>query len=218
MSGADADDPRLTAEPAEAWLHDVARIVVVGPLAAGKTTFAAELAGRLGAAHVELDELYWGPGWTRSPVDEFRSAVQTALEDADRWVVCGDFDAVRDLIWPHVELVIWLDFPFRVILRRNIARRWQRHVERSAEERELRRGRLASVRSWFYRRRLLSVPVVWLRILLAQRRVLTHFRAVRRGYVERCADAGQTGWQVVRLAQPDEAEQLLASLEPRSSI
>ncbi|HCU2021331.1 TPA: AAA family ATPase [Pseudomonas aeruginosa] len=39
------------------------RVVVVGTSGAGKSTFSAALAARLGCTHVELDRLYWGPGW-----------------------------------------------------------------------------------------------------------------------------------------------------------
>jgi adenylate kinase family enzyme len=42
--------------------------VVVGTSAVGKTTLAAALSRRLGVPHIELDALYWGPGWTRADI------------------------------------------------------------------------------------------------------------------------------------------------------
>ncbi|TME62901.1 MAG: AAA family ATPase, partial [Chloroflexi bacterium] len=47
------------------------RISVVGTTGSGKTTFARELARRLGVPHVELDALAWGPNWTLVPVEVF---------------------------------------------------------------------------------------------------------------------------------------------------
>ena len=38
------------------------RIVVLGPGAAGKSTFSRELAAATGAAWVEIDSIFWQPG------------------------------------------------------------------------------------------------------------------------------------------------------------
>ncbi|WP_436796679.1 AAA family ATPase, partial [Escherichia coli] len=46
-------------------------VVVVGTSGAGKSTFSAALAARLGCTHVELDRLYWGPGWQAVPHERF---------------------------------------------------------------------------------------------------------------------------------------------------
>lgn len=54
------------------------RVVVVGTSGAGKTTFSAALAARLGCTHVELDRLYWGPGWQAVPHERFEHAVERA--------------------------------------------------------------------------------------------------------------------------------------------
>ena len=43
------------------------RVVVVGCSGAGKSTLATRIADVLGAPHIELDALHWGPDWT--PVD-----------------------------------------------------------------------------------------------------------------------------------------------------
>lgn len=60
------------------------RVVVVGTSGAGKSTFSAALAARLGCTHVELDRLYWGPGWQAVPHERFEHAVERATT-APRW-------------------------------------------------------------------------------------------------------------------------------------
>ena len=54
------------------------RVVVIGIGGSGKTTFAGRLAVQLGVPHVELDSLYWLPGWTIRDHEDFREAVEQA--------------------------------------------------------------------------------------------------------------------------------------------
>jgi len=62
------------------------RVAVIGTTGSGKTIFARRLAAALDAPHVELDALYWGPGWTRR--GSFRQDVLDAIRQP-RWVVEG---------------------------------------------------------------------------------------------------------------------------------
>ena len=87
------------------------RINVVGASGSGKSTFGAALAQRLQGTLVELDELFWRPGWQQTPNDEFRAAVDAALA-VDCWVVCGNYNSrVRDIVWGRADTVVWLDYP-----------------------------------------------------------------------------------------------------------
>ena len=105
------------------------RIVVVGCTGSGKTTLARSLAGLLDVPHVELDALNWEPNWTAAQTDVFRQRVRDALT-GDAWVVEGNYRAVRDLVWPRAELLVWLDPPYRVawwrLLRRTLRRVFRR--------------------------------------------------------------------------------------------
>jgi hypothetical protein len=107
-------------------LH-LARVVVVGTTGAGKTTFARRLALMLGAEHVELDALYWGPGWT--PRDAFVPDV-TAAARQPRWVIDGNYAAVRDVVWSRCTAIVWLDYSLARVLGRVVWRTARRIVTR----------------------------------------------------------------------------------------
>ena len=91
------------------------RILVLGRTGSGKTTLARELARELGVPHIELDALYFGPQFSTAPLSVLRERVSAAVS-ADRWVTDGNKSAVRDLVWPRADTVIWLDYPLRVSL------------------------------------------------------------------------------------------------------
>ncbi len=105
---------------------DEQRIVVVGPSCSGKSTLGAQLAQALGIPFVELDALFWKPGWTEPADEEFRAKLSQATA-GDKWVVAGGyFRHSSVLIWPRTQMVIWLDFPMRTVLPRIVARSWRR--------------------------------------------------------------------------------------------
>lgn len=91
------------------------RIVVIGRTGSGKTTLARELAAALDVPHVELDALYFGPDFSTVPLSVLRERTSAALTQ-DRWVTDGNKSAVRDLVWPRADTIIWLDYPITVSL------------------------------------------------------------------------------------------------------
>jgi adenylate kinase family enzyme len=98
----------------------VRRIAVQGGSGAGKTTFAAELAARLGVPHIELDGLHHGPNWSEPSAEEFRTRVQAALSaDPCGWVVDGNYQSKLDrLVTDAADTIVWLDLPLPTLLRR----------------------------------------------------------------------------------------------------
>ena len=105
------------------------RLVVVGVTGSGKTTFAHALAQRLNVPHVELDALFWEPGWREAPRDAFRERVAQALS-GPAWVVDGNYSLARDIVWGRAETLIWLDYALPLILWRLTLRTWRRLVTR----------------------------------------------------------------------------------------
>ena len=94
---------------------------MVGTTGSGKTTLARALAAVLGCTHVELDALFWGPGWSMAELPVFRSRVASVVA-GDGWVVDGGYSDVRDLVWARADTVVWLDYPLAVTLSRLLRR------------------------------------------------------------------------------------------------
>lgn len=105
------------------------RVAVVGNSGSGKSTLARELADGLGLVHVELDAIFHQPGWTPLPEPEFRDRV-AELVAGDRWVVDGNYGAVRDLVWSRADTIVWLDLPRRVVTPRIVQRSLRRAIRR----------------------------------------------------------------------------------------
>jgi adenylate kinase family enzyme len=102
-------------------MADLQRVVVIGVTGAGKTTFARDLAFRLGYPHIEMDAIYWLPNWVERPVEDFREKISTALL-GDQWTTDGNYSKVRDIVWGRADTVVWLDYPLWLILWRLLRR------------------------------------------------------------------------------------------------
>jgi energy-coupling factor transporter ATP-binding protein EcfA2 len=96
-------------------LRGCQRILVLGRTGSGKTTLGRELAAAIGVPHVELDALYFGPDFSTVPLSVLRERTSAAIA-GERWVTDGNKSAVRDLVWPRADTVIWLDYPLVVSL------------------------------------------------------------------------------------------------------
>jgi adenylate kinase family enzyme len=123
------------------------RIVVVGSSCSGKTSYAKRLSEMLAFPHIELDALHWNPNWVEKPLQEFRDLVGNAVA-VDRWIVDGNYSAVRDLVWPRASCVIWLNYSFPLILSRAL----RRTVRRAISREELFSGNKESFRMSFFSR------------------------------------------------------------------
>ncbi|OXJ26084.1 MULTISPECIES: toxin [Burkholderia] len=138
------------------------RVVVVGTSGAGKSTFASALSAAAGCPYIELDRLYWGPGWTAVPPAQFESAVQAATA-GDRWVADGNYSAVRNVLWSRATHVVWLNFGRRTVFSRVLWRTLSRGLMRT----ELSHGNRESLRMAFSRESVL----LWSYTTFARNRV-----------------------------------------------
>ncbi|HSK33598.1 MAG TPA: hypothetical protein VK903_08955 [Propionicimonas sp.] len=108
------------------------RIRVVGISGSGKTRLAAEIAERLGLAHLELDAVFWDAGWTFRDVGEGRELIRQFVGDHPQgWVADGNWTSrLDDLMQPPegADLVVWLDHSRWLVTSRVIRRTLRRGV------------------------------------------------------------------------------------------
>jgi adenylate kinase family enzyme len=101
------------------------RVVVLGPVGAGKSVLAREISRRTGIPVVHLDPIFWREGWTRAPAEEAASDFRAAIA-GDRWILDGNFlwdERVEpDGRFKRADTVVFLDLPRRTCLRRVLAR------------------------------------------------------------------------------------------------
>jgi adenylate kinase family enzyme len=177
----------------------LARVVVVGCSGSGKTTFARHLAGALGAPHVELDALHWGPDWEPRPPEDFLRDTGTATAGA-RWVVDGNYRATRDIVWPRATAVVWLNLPFPMVFGRVLRRTLRRVATRETL--------WAGNRESLWRTVASRESILWW-VLTSYRRRRREFAALRR-----TGAYPHLAWYELR--RPRESARFLAQLPPGS--
>lgn len=104
------------------------RIHLVGGSGAGKTTLGRRLAERLQLPFIDLDELFWEPGWREVGHAELARRLAPHLPGAG-WVVTGNYFATTEvLVWPRATHLVLLDLPYPLLLRRTLWRTLVRGV------------------------------------------------------------------------------------------
>ncbi len=102
-------------------IPNFSRTVIVGPICAGKTTLAHILSDTLKIHHIELDALYWRDGWKQATPTDFRYCVDLATR-GHSWIADGNYAQVRSMLLSRATLLVWLNFPFRIVLSRALIR------------------------------------------------------------------------------------------------
>ena len=121
------------------------RISIVGTAGSGKTTLARQVSQRLQIPHIELDQLHWEPNWIEASTQVFSDRVSEALK-GDRWVVDGNYSKIRDIVWSQADTVVFLDYPFWLV----IGRLLRRTLRRSLKQEELWNGNRESIYKSFF--------------------------------------------------------------------
>jgi predicted kinase len=176
-------------------LTDANRILILGRTGSGKTTLARALAAALDVPHVELDSLYFGPDLSTAPLPVLRERTSEAIA-GERWVTDGNKRAVRDLVWPRADTVIWLDYGFHVSVWRLAKRARARTSSLSAQAAE-NGGRTA-------------VPKQMLAAGRGVLKALRSHRGQRREYPRMFAEPANRHLAVARLRSPAATREWLA--------
>lgn len=176
-------------------MRSLQRVVVIGMSGAGKSTLARQLAQDMGAPHVELDALFWGPDWEPHAPADFRAQVRAAVQ-GERWIVDGNYGSVRHLVWPRATAIVWLNLSFPRVLARVLLRT----LRRAATGQLLWSGNRESWRRSFFSRQ----SILWW--------VLRNFALRRRQFagLKQAADAKPV-W--IELRSPREVDRWLRSVE-----
>jgi len=109
------------------------RIAVIGRSGGGKSTLARGLGAKLGLPVVHLDVLYWLPNWVASEPKPFREKLITALAEP-RWITDGNFMDTADLHIAGAQMVVWVDQPRGLCIRRAL---WRIVTERGGKRADM---------------------------------------------------------------------------------
>jgi adenylate kinase family enzyme len=103
------------------------KVWILGVAGSGKSTLARRLSATLSTRLVELDDLFWSPGWIQAEPAYFLDGVGRLLS-APSWTVEGTYDLAIDNFVSRSNLIVWLDVPlWRVwpkVIRRTFRRLW----------------------------------------------------------------------------------------------
>jgi adenylate kinase family enzyme len=104
------------------------RVLVAGTSGSGKTTLSRRIAAVLDVPPTEIDALFHGPSWL--PRDNFMLDV-VALVVRPSWVTEWQYAKARPLLLSYADLLVWLDLPRALVMRRLVRRTVQRRLNRT---------------------------------------------------------------------------------------
>ncbi len=176
------------------------KVRVMGVSGSGKSRLAEQIARRCGIARLELDAVFWDAEWTHRDPDEARAMVREFVAGhPDGWVADGNWTSKLDgLLDPGTpggaDIVVWLDHPRPVVMRRVIRRTLRRGIRREV----LWHGNRERASSWLRRDPEENIiRWAWVQHPVVRERMLRRI---------------DEGWPVVRLRDQREVDAWLASV------
>ncbi len=108
-------------------LHQVTKIAVIGCPGAGKSTFSLKLAEKLKLPLIHLDMYYHDTSKPYAHAED-RSAWLEKVKDLvekPKWIMDGNYKSTFEYRFSAADIIIFLDFPKRILLYRVYKRRWE---------------------------------------------------------------------------------------------
>lgn len=166
------------------------RIQIVGGSGAGKTTLGRQLAARHALPFIDLDDLFWEPGWQDVGHTELARRL-TPQVAGEAWIVAGNYGPTTEpLLWPRLTHLLVLDLPYPLMMRRTVWRTLRRGVtgepccngNRESLRRMFERGGVIRylARTWARRHARFGSIAAEPRLAHAEVRILQHPAEVRR--------------------------------------
>lgn len=171
------------------------RVNVVGSSGSGKSTVGRLIADKLDMPYVELDDLHWLPDWTESTDEQLFSKLENALS-GEGWVLDGNYSRTVPVKWKRVQMVVWLDLPYWLILFQVITRTFRRSIYSEV----LWAGNRESLAKAFFDK---DSIILW---------SISNLSRVRRGYSQAMTDDRFGHIQFVRLRSRREIREFLSAL------
>ena len=97
------------------------RIMIVGQPGSGMSTLAREVGGKTGLPVEHIDHIHWQPGWLERPRDE-KTRLCHEVEAREQWIFEGGHSATWRNRLARADMLIWLDLPLPLRLRRVVKR------------------------------------------------------------------------------------------------
>ena len=172
----------------------VSRINLVGASGSGKSTLAKQIAQSLKLPYFEMDEIFWLPNWQEPDDEDFFEDVDQVVQK-DAWVLDGNYRRLQQIKWQRVQVVVWIDLPYMLIIWRLL----MRTCRRVCREEVLWAGNIETLARAFS-----SSSVIWWS--------LKSLRTRRREYTAAAKAPGFSHIQFIRLRSRSEVSEFLADL------
>jgi len=100
----------------------VNRVYIIGNSASGKTSLARKLSRILKIKSHDLDDFYWERKFTRKRAPAKVEKLVRKVTRQKKWIIEGVYSSCITCSLDRADLIVWLDYPFRVIAWRLIKR------------------------------------------------------------------------------------------------
>lgn len=125
------------------------RIVLLGNAGSGKSTMARRLIGARDVPRLSMDEIAWGEGAERRPLEESLAALRAFFAQNGSWIAEGCYGDLVEAALPHCTELRFLNPGVEVCVGHCLRRPWEPEKFPSAEAQQAMLGDLiAFVRAY----------------------------------------------------------------------